>query len=59
MFEHISQYPADPKSQILGHNQSTETDLYRLNKIVAVSYDQNKSQRLPTDRYSLKISQFG
>jgi UDP-glucose 6-dehydrogenase len=51
MFEQISTYSTD--------NQSTEINLYGLNKIVAVGYDQNKSQRLPISRYSLNISVVG
>jgi UDP-glucose 6-dehydrogenase len=59
MFEHTYQYPEDPETKIITHNQSTEDDLYGLNKIVAVGYDQNKSQRLPISRYSLKINVVG
>lgn len=51
MFEQISTYSTD--------NQLTETNLHGLNKIVAVGYDQNKSQRLPISRYSLNISVVG
>ena len=59
MFEQTSTYSTDYQSQRLEHNQATETNLYGLNKIIAVGYDQNKSQRLPISRYSLKISMIG
>ncbi len=59
MLEQISLYQADPKPQILEHNQSTETAPYRLNKIVAVGNDHNKSHCLPISRYSLKINIVG
>lgn len=51
MFEQTSTYSSD--------NQSTKSEFYGLNKILAVGYDQNKSQRLPISRYSLKISVVG
>lgn len=59
MLEQTSTYSADNLSQRVEHNQSTESDLYGLNKIIAVGYDQNKSLRLPISRYSLKVSVIG
>lgn len=59
MFEHISAYPTDHQYQILEHNQSFEPNISGLNKILAVGYDRNKSQRLPISRYSLHISVIG
>jgi GDP-mannose 6-dehydrogenase len=59
MFKHISLYAADPKSQILEQQQSKKNVPYGLNKIVAVGYDKNKSQCLPSSRYSLKINVVG
>ncbi|MBU3003339.1 hypothetical protein [Paraglaciecola arctica] len=51
MFEQISNYSTS--------TQTTNPKLYGLSKILTVGYDQNKSQRLPSSRYSLKISVIG
>jgi len=59
MFEPIYLYSATTKPQILEHEKLPKTDLNGLNKIVAIGYDQNKSQRLPVSRYSLKINVLG
>lgn len=59
MLEHTSQSLYESKSPILAHNPSTQTDHYGLSKIVAISYGQNKKQRLPVSRYSLNINVVG
>ncbi|MEP1447629.1 MAG: hypothetical protein ABJK37_16100 [Paraglaciecola sp.] len=51
MFEQRSNYSTN--------NQATNPKFYGLSKILTVGYDQNKSQRLPSSRYSLKISVIG
>lgn len=59
MLEHSSFYPEDPELQKFQHSHSSKTEPCGLNKIVAVGYDQNKSQRLPISRYSLKVNVVG
>jgi UDP-glucose 6-dehydrogenase len=59
MIEQVSLCEIAPELQLRKYQPSTEINHHGFNKIVAIGYDQNKSQRLPISRYSLKITIIG